>query len=282
LPPQITIARLSRNGIRATLQQGAVGTGAGDLYTSPALPEGYYELEYSKGRALAIDTARIRFTIVDRDVDAGTLTLFPSITVSGEIKTEGPMPAEWKLSGVQIGLRPLDVRDYVAVRGFAVVDGRFSTGNTVGQGSYQFYISGLHENLYLATATRNGRDLLAGGLVIEGPEAATVALTLREGGRVEGIVRNAKDEPAADSMVALIPAQNRRGNLLLYKSISADQDGRFSLRGVAPGEYTLLAWAESEANATRNADFLKEFETRGILLTVREGLTSNANVRVIP
>jgi hypothetical protein len=282
LPPQITIARLGRNGVRATLQQGGIGTFEGDTYTSPALPEGSYELEYSKGRALAIDTARIRFTIIDRDVDAGTITMYPSVTVSGEIKTEGPMPAEWRLSNVQIGLRPLDVRDYVAVRGFRIADdGTFSTGNTVGQGSYQFYFSGLHENLYLATATRNGQDILNGGLVMQGAESATVALTLREGGRVEGVVRNAKDEPVANSMVALIPSQNRRGNLLLVKSYSSDQEGRFSLRGVAPGEYTLLAWEDAEANATRNAEFLKEFETRGVLLTVREGVTSTATARVI-
>lgn len=109
------------------------------------------------------------------------------------------------------------------------------------------------------------------------------ALTLREGGRVDGVVRNAKDEPVADSMVALIPSQNRRGNLLLFKSISSDQDGRFSIRGVAPGEYTLLAWEDVEANATRNEDFLKEFETRGVRITVRERITSNIpNVRVIP
>jgi hypothetical protein len=83
-------------------------------------------------------------------------------------------------------------------------------------------------------------------------------------------------------MVALIPALNRRGNLLLFKSISSDQEGRFSLRGVAPGEYTVLAWEDAEANATRNAEFLKEFETRGIPLKVREGITSDVNVRVIP
>jgi hypothetical protein len=116
---------------------------------------------------------------------------------------------------------------------------------------------------------------------MQGAESATVALTLREGGRVEGVVRNAKDEPVANSMVALIPSQNRRGNLLLVKSYSSDQEGRFSLRGVAPGEYTLLAWEDAEANATRNAEFLKEFETRGVLLTVREGVTSTATARVI-
>jgi hypothetical protein len=92
LPPQITIARLGRNGVRATLQQGGIGTFEGDTYTSPALPEGSYELEYSKGRALAINTARIRFTIIDRDVDAGTITMYPSVTVFGEIKTEVRCP----------------------------------------------------------------------------------------------------------------------------------------------------------------------------------------------
>jgi hypothetical protein len=279
--PLFTITKISRNGVRVIVERGAPGTFAGGVYTSPGLPAGSYEIEHAQGVAINTDMARVRFSIVDRDVDAGRVVIYPPLSVTGQVKTDGPMPTGWKLTDLKVDLYPFDVREVVAVRGASVSsDGKFSTVGT-SQGRFQLYSLGLNENLYFASAMRDGRDILDGGIVIDGPDPISLAITVRLGGQVEGIVRNAKDEPVPDSLVALVPSPNLRGNLLLFKSVTSDQDGRFSLTGVAPGEYSVFAWDHADPNAPRSPEFLKEFEARGSAVRVTAGSSSNANVRVI-
>jgi hypothetical protein len=54
------------------------------------------------------------------------------------------------------------------------------------------------------------------------------------------------------------------------KSLSA-RFGRFTVCGVAPGNYTILAWDEVELNVWTNSEFLPEFGQRGTKVTVRAG-----------
>jgi hypothetical protein len=53
-----------------------------------------------------------------------------------------------------------------------------------------------------------------------------------------------------------------------YRFVTADIDGRFELRGIAPGAYHVFAWPDIEAGAYRNADFMKQYEDRGQALRI--------------
>jgi hypothetical protein len=88
-------------------------------------------------------------------------------------------------------------------------------------------------------------------LVIAGP-----------GGTVEGIVRDARDRPGAGSQVVLVPTGERRENPSAFQTAFADEAGRFSIRGVPPGDYGVLAWEDVPEGAWLNAEFLSDFETR--------------------
>ena len=56
----------------------------------------------------------------------------------------------------------------------------------------------------------------------------------------------------------------------------------FSLRGLLPGEYTVLAWEEVENGAYQDSEFLRDFESRGVKATVEGGSRNVVDVRVIP
>jgi hypothetical protein len=271
---------------------GNAGTFATGIYTTPGLSRGSYELTYSYniGSNTSQDNARVQFDIADRDVNAGKLILQEAATITGRLKTEGPLPDGWKVSDLTIGVLPLDLNGQsFYVTGYPVAaNGTFQMSSKSGAGDvavgrYRFLLTGLREDLYLATATMEGRDILNGGLVVTGSQSGSVELTIRTGNRLDGIVRNSsKDEPVADSVVALIPDQSRRGNLLLFKSAVTDQDGRFSIRGIAPGDYTLLAWEDADPFATLNADFLRAFESRGVKINLNRAVPATTTVRVIP
>ncbi len=287
------ITRVSPDGARTMVYQGAgTGTFEGDTYTSPALPPGSYELEVSDTGVLASEVGLMRFEIVDRDLDAGTLSIPAATLVQGRIRGEGPLPQDWTPARLALRIVPLNIRGLYMVQPSPPIDadGTFKLGMRgvggsfpIGRYLYEFS-SGLDEDLYLASAkAADGRDTLDGGLVLDGSPVSPLELTIRMGGQVTGVVRNAKDGPASDSLVALIPSESRRGNLLLFKTAQTEEDGRFSIRGVAPGEYILLAWEEDvEPNAVRNLEFLKPFEARGTKILVNSGTTGTATLRVIP
>jgi hypothetical protein len=44
--------------------------------------------------------------------------------------------------------------------------------------------------------------------------------------------------------------------------------GRFELRGIAPGNYSLFVWSDIEGPAYRNAEFLKAYEDRAARIHV--------------
>jgi len=81
--------------------------------------------------------------------------------------------------------------------------------------------------------------------------------------------------------VALIPSANHRGNFNLYKSAATDHNGTFTIGGVAPGDYEILAWEDVEPNAWLNAEFLKRFESQTQRLTFIGASTQDVTVRVI-
>jgi uncharacterized surface anchored protein len=86
----------------------------------------------------------------------------------------------------------------------------------------------------------------------------------------------------AGATVVLVPEQKRRQNRALFLSTTADASGRFSIRGVAPGDYKLFAWETIAPNAFLNASFLAAFEEHGRPIHVTQGGTVEMDVAVIP
>jgi len=295
---RVQLVRLSRTGLAVseTLFDSVGGTGD-RTFTRAGLTPGSYAIYYDNG-LLGIQIGHLGFNIVDRDVDAGTMVIKPSIALAGRIQASSGLPAGWTYNRAKVVLRPLDLRDRAMTvtlnrLNTAAADGTFmiafapSTGSTerpgtIAEGRYQISLTGLVEDQYLASARYGAADVLDTGLVVDGPQPGPMELTIQNGGSIEGTVRNDKDEPVADSRVVIVPAQSRRGNLNLFKTGFTDQYGRFSLRGVAPGDYGVLAWEDIDNGAWESPEFLKDFESRAVRVSVSAGSPRNANVRVIP
>lgn len=72
-----------------------------------------------------------------------------------------------------------------------------------------------------------------------------------------------------------------RGRVDRYRKTVSDQSGHFSLRGLRPGQYTLLAWESVDGEAYYNPEFLKQYEGRGSVLRVEEGERKTLSVEAI-
>ena len=93
-------------------------------------------------------------------------------------------------------------------------------------------------------------------------------------------MRTADGQLVPDAVVALVPDAPLRNAGLLYRSGTTDINGKYQLRGVAPGSYKIFAWTELEGAAYRNAEFMQRFDTTGTSVRIDKAGLVSADVTV--
>jgi protocatechuate 3,4-dioxygenase beta subunit len=128
----------------------------------------------------------------------------------------------------------------------------------------------LPEDYYLKSLSISGHDLPPNNLVVGGTRGNLEIVVSAAGAHIEGTLFDAKEEPTRGSIL-LVPDVPEPGPPDLYQRTSADSKGNFTLRGVAPGSYRMLAVESVNLDGEINdPDFLRTIGNRGQLLTVEE------------
>jgi hypothetical protein len=99
---------------------------------------------------------------------------------------------------------------------------------------------------------------------------------------IDGVAVDPKGDPVANAVIVAVPEMSLRGRFERFRKAVSDQSGLFTLHGMQPGEYTVLAWESVEGEAYFNRDFLKTYEGQGQRLRVSEGDHKYLRVEVIP
>jgi Carboxypeptidase regulatory-like domain len=162
-------------------------------------------------------------------------------------------------------------------------DGSFEWKNVL-PGNYSVQISeaSTMPDSFLKSVTAGGHDGLESGFSINGGTVALDLLASGNGAVAEGVVTGAKDEAVADVMVVAVPGVRFRNHPALYRKAVTDQSGRFRLRGLPPGDYTLYAFESLEGDEFYNPEFLKLYEGQGKTLRLSEGERKSLQIKAIP
>jgi protocatechuate 3,4-dioxygenase beta subunit len=99
------------------------------------------------------------------------------------------------------------------------------------------------------------------------------------GATIEGTVVDSKGKTVAHATVVDIPSAEHRIRTDLYQRDTTDELGHFSLRGLNPGKYTVLAFDELQADV-REPEFLKSYEGRGEHVQLDEGARTSVVVKL--
>ena len=215
------------------------------------------------------------------NVDGIALTLTPGMEISGRVRAE---TGELQPGGLQVLLRPMDD---TALSGSAISGGQVNqeggfTLRGVDAEAHGVEVLGLRESWYVKSARIGDREWADGVLGIPAGGGALEIVLSPNGGQVDGVVLDDKQQPAAGAKVALAPDEARRGRADLYKTAVTDQYGRFTMRGIAPGDYKLFAWAELEPGAAQDPEFLKPYEKAGEAVSVKENGREAAQLKLLP
>jgi hypothetical protein len=107
--------------------------------------------------------------------------------------------------------------------------------------------AGPGDDLYVSAIHGGNDDVLAHGLHVNGPSSEPIEIVLKpNGGTVEVVARTPKGEPFPEASVTLLPDPPRREQTALYGTCMTDASGVCTLRGIAPGEYHVLAVSKDE------------------------------------
>jgi len=135
---------------------------------------------------------------------------------------------------------------------------------------------------FVKSVVAGGREVSETGLAVNGGSAFLDVVASSSGAAIDGVVSNSKDESVANAVVVAVPEPRLRKNFDRFRIATSDQRGRFTLAGLAPGQYSVFAWENIEGEAYYNPEFLKVCEGQGKMLGVREGEHANVQIKVIP
>jgi hypothetical protein len=131
----------------------------------------------------------------------------------------------------------------------------------------------------------NGVDVTDAGIEFKPNEDITgveVELTNKVT-TVSGTVKTSRGELAKD-YTAVVFAQDKEkwtGNTRYQSAGRPDQDGRFKITGLPPGEYYAVAVDRLEQGQSGDPDFLERVRGRAVSLTLREGETRNVDLPLL-
>ena len=107
-------------------------------------------------------------------------------------------------------------------------------------------------------------------------------VTLSAGaGVAEGAVVTEKKDPVVNAVVVAVPDAKYRKRASHYYQGSTDQNGRFTIRGIRPGNYTLYAWESLEGDDYLDPEFLKRCEGQGTPIKVEKASRQSAVLKVV-
>jgi hypothetical protein len=220
----------------------------------------------------------------DQDVDGIRVTIHPSVDVSGVVRIDGKLAAAG--GALKVGLSPTGTAGRLGnYRG--ILD-RVQTPDANGkvtipraaEGNYQFFIQGA-DDLYIADVRQGDTSILAGGIDVRNAAPAPFEILLTSGGgAVEGVVLNTDKSPVSGATVLLVPVD--RQLFRLYKTANVGADGKYSFRGVGPGEYKLFAGPPGALPpGGLTPELLSRIEPRGTDVTVKAPGSTTVDLELI-
>jgi Carboxypeptidase regulatory-like domain len=225
---------------------------------------------------------------VEHDLTGLTLQIEPTVVVHGKFRMDKGSNPDWRQ--LNVTLNPLSESTNQEFGEMFVPplwspvssDGSFELRDAQTE-RYQVVIGSSSSSLrdYFTKAVEvNGHDMIDSGFEIQSGISLDIIVSAN-GATIEGIVTNKKGNPVPGAAVVSIPSAEHHLRRDLYEQEKTNANGHFSLRGLSPGEYSILAFEDLDEDF-RQPNFLKSYEGISEKVQVGEGDNKSIDLKLIP
>jgi protocatechuate 3,4-dioxygenase beta subunit len=245
------------------------------------VPPGSYTVAaviFGGGRTRAA-TQEVELT--NADVDSVSLVLTHGVDISGRVTFEGQTAATSPVNVVLQSQRA-NMPFLSSIPVAAKPDGSF-TLTEVADGAYSIHAFSQCHECYLKSATANGVDLLAQGVLVSSGNAPTsIDLVYSSNtGKASGTVTGADDLPVPGAYVVLVKDNDPRSDDdQSIETTTTDQYGKFELSGIPPGRYKAMAFGKGDTDSYGDPDFIKPYAAKADSVDVHAGSTASLQLKV--
>jgi len=292
VPPRATASIMLQSRDFSLMMNGAEMHKDGSFVIRDVSPGNYTILASVEGSAVPM-TARQPLQVGSSNVDGLRLSPQPGAAVHGHLRFESKSPVRLDPQRIFLTLQMVDAaeenetspvfRENFSNIAHVAADGSFQWTD-VPAGNYYVQIVGdglVSADWFMKSVLGGGRDVNDSGISVNGGDVVLDLVASANGGVAEGVVVNDKGDPVPNAIVVAVPEMRMRGRIDRYGKTVSDQTGRFSLRALRPGDYTLFAWENVEGEEYFNPEFLKSYEGQGSSLHVSEGERKSLQLQVI-
>jgi Carboxypeptidase regulatory-like domain len=245
------------------------------------VPPGSYYIEASVALQDSITRAqaRLELEVADSDVQGVTLTFTPGLTIQGRLLWDSGKQKD--LENLLLFLRPTDDEPLDVPPRAPKADGSFSFKN-VPEGDYHPKVQSSNDDCFVKSARLGLASMVDGSLSIRASADSPLEITMScRAPRLTGQVLTSDSLPAVGVYVVLIPDAPLREKTFLYAKQETDQNGKFSLRGIEPGDYKVFSWSSVEEDAWFDPEWLKPYEASGTSVHLEEGDQKSIELKLI-
>ncbi len=226
-----------------------------DSFVIQGLLPGKYVLSAQEFSGGAPKTARQLVDLGNTDLSGLVLTLTSGVDLSGAVRD---FPAEVQKIHLSLQSEEPAGPSYSAT---LTAKGTFTFQNV--RPEHYRVLWTLPKGVYVKSMKLGDRVLPDDQVDLTGASAPFGIQLASDGGRVQGVVRNAAGEPVPGAVVTLTADPSYD-----FWSATSDDAGQFDIRDIAPGNYLLLAFNDAPQGAPQDPDFRKPYEKGAVQVQV--------------
>jgi hypothetical protein len=216
-----------------------------------------------------------------------SLTLQPAMSAKGRVAFEGASAPPKNSSALRVVLIPPGAGGSLSSGppgGQVSADGTFTFSN-VTPGPYRIAVIGSvsGEGWRLKSATGNGRDAWDAWLQVGPGENLDIVVTYTDRPtEIAGTLRDDKGQPVPEHFIVVFPADKSLwiAGSKRMGSVRPGTDGQFSMSGLPPGDYLLVALTDVEPGEWNDRAFLETLAPNGIKISLADGEKKRQDLQI--
>jgi Predicted outer membrane protein len=221
---------------------------------------------------------RQKVEVTDGDVDGVVLTLGAGITLTGSLRVVDGEAKDFDYSRVRLRLVPAEQILFAPPpSGEVKQDGSISIAG-ISPGKYSLTATGMPQDSYIKSVKVGGYESPDRTIDLSSGTAASLEIVVSlKPAQLSGTIQGS-DGAVSGATVVLVPGGTKGALTANLRTTTTDQNGSFTVRGLAPGEYKLFAWEDVEPGSYFDPEFRKPYEGNALTVKLDQGAAVSVTV----